>query len=273
MEESHAKTTGAGSDGAVAAVSTLGLFRLEGRRALVTASSQGIGRAIALALAEAGAEVAVHGIEAGGAENAAEAVRAAGARAYAFTADFAEPGAAASLAMRVEEALGGVDILVSNAAVQVRAPWDRMDPRDVERQLRVNLLSALDLFARLVPPMAARGWGRVLAVGSVQAARPHPEMVVYAATKAAQANLVVNLARQVAAQGVTVNEIAPGAIATARNAESLADPEYTAAVLARIPAGRVGLAEECAGAALLLCSDAGRYITGATLPVDGGMRL
>jgi NAD(P)-dependent dehydrogenase (short-subunit alcohol dehydrogenase family) len=116
-------------------------------------------------------------------------------------------------------------------------------------------------------------WGRILTIGSVQQARPHPEMLVYSATKAALANLVRSLAPQLARDGVTINNLAPGAIATGRNAEVLADEAYLRKVLAKIPLGYVGESHDCAGLAVILCSEAGRYITGQNVFVDGGMSL
>ena len=113
----------------------------------------------------------------------------------------------------------------------------------------------------------------VLTVGSVQESLPHPDMVIYGASKCAQAGLVRNLAMQVAGCGVTVNNLAPGVIRTDRNTGRLADAAYSELVLAKIPARRFGAPEDCVGAALLLCSEAGRYITGQSLYVDGGMSL
>jgi NAD(P)-dependent dehydrogenase (short-subunit alcohol dehydrogenase family) len=121
--------------------------------------------------------------------------------------------------------------------------------------------------------MAERGWGRVLTVGSVQQVRPSPTLAVYAALKSAQANLAINLAKQYAGRGVTVNNLAPGLIDTDRNDDIKGDAEGYAAILARIPAGQAGTPEDCAWPALLLCSDAGRYVTGADLMVDGGLHL
>jgi len=249
-------------------------FRLDGRRALITASSRGIGRAIAQALAEAGAAVVVHAAtRIADAEAVAAGIRAAGGRAHAVAADFSDPDAAARLAEAAERLLGGIDILVSNASIQIREKWDAMTSEAIDRQLQVNLKSALVLIRRLAPDMAARGWGRIVTVGSVQEAKPHPEMLVYAAAKAAQTSVVRNLARQLGGRGVTVNNLAPGVITTERNTAALADPAYAEAVRERIPVGDFGAPEDCAGAALLLCSQAGRYITGASIPVDGGMSL
>ena len=137
-----------------------------------------------------------------------------------------------------------------------------------DRQIAVNLRTTLELLQTLVPAMAERGWGRVVTIGSVQQERPHPSMLVYAGTKAAQLNWTLNLARQFGGQGVTVNNLAPGAILTARNREQMKTEGE--ALAARIPAGRLGTPDDLAGAALLLCSDAGRYISGTNLFVDGG---
>lgn len=239
-------------------------FDLSGRRALVTGSTDGIGKAIAEALAEAGAAVAVHGLPPVAKPDWA---------AVAFEGDVGDAQATEKLARDAEAALGGIDILVLNASIEFRQAWDAIDDASLARQLAVNMDGPYRLIRALVPPMAARGWGRVIALGSVQELRPHPQMLIYAATKAAQTNMMANLARQLGGQGVTCNVIAPGAIATGRNAAVLADPAYRAQVAARIPVGRIGEADDCVGAALLLCSDAGRYITGVRLPVDGGMQL
>lgn len=244
------------------------LLDLSGRTALVTGASRGIGRAIAEALAGAGATVVVHGA----AEHADEArdVAAGLPRGAALAMDLGAPGSGRALA---EAMSAPADILVLNAAVEIRAPWAAVLPADADLQLAVNLREQLALLQAVVPGMAARGWGRVLAIGSVQSARPHPEMIVYAATKAALVSMVRNLARQVAVDGVTANVLSPGAIETQRNAAALADPAYRDAVLRAIPAGRLGRPADCAGLALFLCSDASAYVTGTEMRVDGGMSL
>jgi NAD(P)-dependent dehydrogenase (short-subunit alcohol dehydrogenase family) len=121
--------------------------------------------------------------------------------------------------------------------------------------------------------MKAQKWGRLIVVGSVNERRPHPDMCVYAATKSAQENLVRGVARQVAPEGITVNNLCPGVFNTDRNRECLADPVYGPRVTAAIPMHDYAVPEDAAGAALLLASDAGRYITGATIVVDGGLSL
>ena len=121
--------------------------------------------------------------------------------------------------------------------------------------------------------MAERGWGRILGIGSVQQVRPNPNLLIYAGLKSALSTMLRSLAKAYAARGVTANTLAPGLIDTDRNADLKQDPALYRSILDRIPAGAAGDAEDCVGAALLLCSDAGRYITGVDLLVDGGMHM
>lgn len=246
------------------------LFNLSGRRALVTGSSQGIGRAIALALAEAGADVIVHcASDIAKAQTVRSEIEAMGRKCVIITADLADADAAA----RIASEAGDIDILVLNASVQIRKPWDQVTLNEYRRQIDVNLGSSIWLIQKLAPAMRAKKWGRILTIGSVQQLRPHPDMLVYSASKAALVNLVKSLAPQLAPDGVNINNLAPGAIATGRNEQVLSNPEYLKKVLTKIPIGYIGEATDCAGTALLLCSDAGRYITGQDIFVDGGMGL
>jgi len=243
-------------------------FRLDGRRALVTGGDAGIGFAIARLLADAGARVAINGLS-----GSAEVAATISPSCLGLDGDIGDGAALDRIIAALGDGLDGLDILVLNAAVEFREPWDTITAAQIDRQVDVNLRAGLRLIQAFLPGMVERGWGRLLAIGSVQEAKPHPAMLIYAGLKAAQTNMIGNLARQVAASGVTCNVLAPGAIATARNREALDDPAYRAAVLSTIPAAAIGTPDDCAGAALLLCSPAGRYITGATIPVDGGMRL
>ena len=246
-------------------------FRLTGRTALVTGARREIGRAIALGLAGAGARLAIH--HAGTAEERSDAaavvaeIEAMGGKAAAFGQDFAEDDAGRKLAASVT-AWAQVDVLVLNASIELPEDFVTISREHFDRQIAINLRSAMELLQALVPPMAERGWGRIVTIGSVQQERPHPAMFVYAATKAAQRNWTLSLARQFGSRGVTVNNLAPGAILTARNREQMAVEGD--ALVQRIPAGRLGRPEDLVGAALLLCSDAGSYINGANLFVDGG---
>lgn len=249
-------------------------FRLDGRRALVTGASRGIGRAVALALGEAGAAVAVHyARNQDQAKDVASAIRVRGARAEILGADLSVPAAGAALVDQARRALGGVDILVVNASIETRRDWRENEGPDFDREVQTNLRAGLDLAATAVPDMAARGWGRLIFVGSIQSRKPNPRLIVYAALKSAQLNMAGNLAIQLAPSGITVNTVSPGSIETDRNSEVLADAAYRARVLASIPQGRVGAPGDCAGAVRFLCSDAAGYITGADIPIDGGRHL
>ncbi|MBQ8510055.1 MAG: SDR family oxidoreductase [Clostridia bacterium] len=248
------------------------MFDLTNKRALVTGSTQGIGYAIAACLASQGADVIVHGSSSyEKCANAAARISAAGAEGKLgiAVADLSKPDGAEKL----YEAVGDVDILVLNASIQYRKKWNEITPEEMEIQFQTNFKSSLRLIQLCEPHMEKNGWGRIVTVGSVQQYKPHRDMAVYASSKAAQMNLVTNLAKQLAPLGITINNLSPGVIATPRNEAALSDPDYNKQVMAGIPAGFAGTAEDCAGAALLLCSDEGRYITGIDLTVDGGMKL
>jgi NAD(P)-dependent dehydrogenase (short-subunit alcohol dehydrogenase family) len=249
-------------------------FDLTGRVALVTGARREIGRAIALGLAALGADIAVHHAGPEEAQDAAAVVREAealGRRAVAFAVNFVEPAAGKRLAEHVNAAFGHIDILVLNASIEIVEEFGSILPESFDRQIAVNLRATIELMEALVPRMAERGWGRVVTIGSIQQVKPHPSMFVYAGTKAAQHNWAMNLARQFARQGVTINNLAPGAIATARNR---AQVEARGADMAeRIPVGRLGAPADLVGAAMLLCSDAGSYINGVDLFVDGGRAI
>ena len=242
------------------------MFDLKGKTALVTGSTQGIGYAIAKAFVEAGARVFVHcSSDLAKAEKIQSEIGAYGA----VTADLSDVAQMHAL----HEKTGDVDILVTNASVQFRTHWDEIPTDEFDRQVNVNLKSTLLLMQDYYPAMKANGWGRIITVGSVQQSKPHPDMAIYAATKCAVMSLVRNVAKQVAPFGVTVNNLSPGVIATPRNDAALSDPVYAEKVMAGIPMHFAGEPSDMAGAALLLASDGGRYITGIDLAVDGGMQL
>lgn len=242
------------------------MFDLHGKKALITGSTQGIGFAIAKALAEAGAEVTVHG--ATSEEKAKAAAAAIGTDRYVV-----KNLADRDCADVIYEATGDLDIIVLNASVQYRTHWDEIPRDELDTQISVNFAATLALMQKYFPAMKQKGFGRIVTVGSVQQYKPHVDMAVYAASKDAQMSLVRNVARQVAKYGITVNNLCPGVIATPRNEKALSDPEYCAKVLAGIPAGYAGLAEDCAPAALFLCSEEARYVTGSEIIVDGGMHV
>ena len=257
-------------------------FSLHGRRALVTGGSVSIGRAIALAFADAGADIAIHHARAAdvafgkpeAAQDTATTIRERGRRAAVIEADFEQPGEARRTVAAAQQALGAVDVLVVCASIQYRTPFDEVTPEQIERQIQINFRASIELLQAALPPMKARGWGRVLTIGSINQTRPEPVLSVYAALKSAQHNLAINLARQYAPFGVTVNNLSPGLIATERNAWRRVDADDWAKIeRAANPMGRAGTPEEMAGAALLLCSEAGSFITGADLQATGGKHL
>ena len=227
-------------------------FDLTGKIALVTGSTRGIGKAIGDAFEECGAKVIRHNTK---------------------VCDLSDPAAIEAFFDKLAAENTLPDILVANASIQAKIPWTEFPMDEAQKEIQVNFLATLRMFQRCYPKMKAQGWGRLIAVGSVNERRPHPEMCVYAATKSAQENLVRGLARQVAKEGVTVNNLCPGVFFTDRNKECLADPVYGKKVTDAIPIHDYAMPEDAAGAALLLASDAGRYITGATIMVDGGLSI
>lgn len=251
------------------------MFDLTGRRALVTGGRRGIGRAIALAFAARGAQVAIHHSgtedESRDARAVVQEIERQGGASQAFPADFSDSGTGARLAERVASQFGPIDILVLNASIEILEDYESISEETFDRQIAINLRAPMELIQGLLPGMKARGWGRVLAIGSIQQLKPHPQMLIYASTKSAQLNWVRNLARHVGGGGVTVNNLAPGAIWTARNDSQLSDPDTRSRIEQRIPLGRLGKPEDLVGAALLLCSEAGSYINGADFLVDGGL--
>jgi len=257
-------------------------FSMRGRRALVTGGSVSIGRSIALAFADAGAELAIHYSRAAdaafgkpdAAQQTAAEIRSRGARCEIIEADFERPGEARRAVQAASDAVGPIDVLVVCASIQYRTPFDEVTPEQIERQIQINFRASIELLQAALPAMKRRGWGRVLTIGSINQTRPEPVLSVYAALKSAQHNLCINLAKQYAPFGVTVNNLSPGLIATERNAWRRVDTADWARIEQNAnPMSRAGTPDEMAGAALLLCSEAGSFITGADLQATGGKHL
>lgn len=237
------------------------------KTAFITGSSRGIGRAIALRLARDGFRVILHGIsESGHIKELKNIIEKNGGVAEIVCANLCYLDATRSLF----EAVKSTDVLVLNASLQYRTPWQEITADACYEQLNCNFVSSMLLIQAAVPHMKAAGWGRIITIGSVQEAKPHPDMLVYSASKAAQTNMMQSLSLQLARDGITVNNVAPGVIYTDRNIEALSDPEYAKKVTDSIPVGFYGEPKDCAGIVSLLCSDEGRYITGQSIYVDGG---
>lgn len=238
----------------------------KGKKVLITGSTQGIGLEIAKQFSNCDTVVYINGaVSEEKVNNVVKAVP----NSRPALCDLSKPECAETL----YKITGDIDILILNASIQYRRAWDEITDEEFDRQMTVNFKSSLKLIQKYVPYMQKQKWGRIVTVGSVQQAKPHKDMLVYAASKAAQHNMVMNLAKQLAPFNITVNNVAPGVIETPRNFEALADEEYAKMVLAGIPCGHTGEAKDCAGIMLLLCSDEGKYITGENIFIDGGMKL
>lgn len=240
------------------------------KKAIVTGSSKGIGKAIALSLAKDGYEVYVHcSSEIQKVKEVAEEIENMGGTAHCLKANFCDTNEVKALYDIVKQA----DVLVLNASVQYKKKWEDISLEDCYDQLNCNFISSLMLIQAAVPYMRKNKWGRIITVGSVQETKPHPDMLVYSASKAAQTNMVKSLALQLANDGITINNVAPGVIYTDRNVKALSDPEYAKKVMDSIPVGFYGEPRDCAGIVSLLCSEDGRYITGQSIYVDGGKSI
>ncbi len=246
-------------------------FNLSGKTALVTGSSRGIGKAIAFQLGRAGAHVIFHGVQMSEAlQNTLNEAKAENIVCSYVNGDLGCAAAAEEIAANCG---GKVDILVLNSSVQQYMHLKDFDAEEFEREINTNIRSAYLLMKNFLPPMQERKWGRVINIGSVNQMRPAARLSVYSVTKAGLQNLMENCAKEYAADGITFNSIVPGIICTDRNRKILSDPEWIPKLQAMVPAGRFGVPEDCSGAVLLLASEAGSYITGAAIPIAGGMQL
>jgi NAD(P)-dependent dehydrogenase (short-subunit alcohol dehydrogenase family) len=249
----------------------LDLFRLDGKVALVTGGARGLGRTMATALAEAGADVALAGRSLDACEEAAaDVARQTGRRAKAFAADVTKLADVERLVTDVEAALGPVDILINNAGINIRGPIQQLTEADWDAVIDTNLKGPFLCARAAGPGMVSRGWGRVINLGSVLGKIALAGRAPYASSKAGVINLTRVLALEWAGTGVTANAICPGAFATEMNRQLLNDPAKYQEFVARIPMGRWGELDELAGAVLFLASPASSYVTGSALYVDGG---
>jgi 2-dehydro-3-deoxy-D-gluconate 5-dehydrogenase len=248
------------------------LFSLDGKRALVTGASRGIGRAICLAYARAGADVALLARSGDALDALADEIRALGRQAVALPCDVTAPDEVVAAVNRALEELGTLDVLVNNAGGPIfNAPFLDIRPEGFARVLDLNLLSVVRFCQAVGAHMVERGAGSVINVDSIGASHPSPLVTPYCAAKAAVVNLTQALSQEWARSGVRVNALSPGLISTEINVRLVQDPEIGQALSNTIPLGRWGEPDDLVGAAIWLASDASKYVTGAQIPVNGGI--
>ena len=243
---------------------------LSGKIALVTGGSRGIGAAIALELGRHGATVVVNYRQ--GKDAAEEVCRTIG-NAYAVQADISQVAQIDAMFDDIENRYGNIDILINNAGLEIRMPSTEY-PEDVfDRMLDTNLKGAFFCAKRALKPMKEKGWGRIVNISSVHETRPTGNRSPYSISKAGMEMMTREHAFEFASSGITVNTVIPGAIRTDMNKGVLSDPAYEKRVIELIPARRIGDPEDVAAIVRFLVTEEARYITGASITVDGGLML
>jgi gluconate 5-dehydrogenase len=246
------------------------LFRLDGKTALVTGASRGLGWAMARAMAEAGAHVVLNARNAGRLRECADELAAAGLDAAMAPFDVTDEAATKAAVADIVARRGRLDVAVANAGIQHRAPFTEFATADFQRLVDTNLTAVFWLAREAAKAMASQGGGRIILVGSIMGQVGRPNIVPYTATKGAVMGMVKSLAAELGPKGITCNAIAPGFFATELNEVLVNDPEFTAWVESRTALRRWGQPAEIAGAAVFLASAAGAYVSGQTITVDGG---
>ena len=250
------------------------LFSLEGRVALVTGASRGLGLAMACLLAAHGAQVWLNGRDASSLSSAVDQANAAGqatgGRAHALAFDVTDETAASAAVTRVLTESGRVDILINNVGQRRRQPLDELPAQALRELLEANLVSAWHLCREVARPMRAQGHGRIINVTSIAGPIARAGDAAYTTSKGALASLTRALAAELGPHGINVNAIAPGFFATEANSAMVDDAKTLAWLQQRTSLGRWGKPDEIAGAAVFLASSASSYVTGQTIVVDGG---
>lgn len=247
-------------------------FRLEGRRALVTGASRGIGRAIAVGLAEAGADIAAVARSTGALEELAAEIGKLDRTALALTCDVADAGEIALAVADAHAELGGLDIVVNCAGqIEHAGPFLDLTAEDWRRLFQINFESVLHVCRAAGPLLLDQGSGSVVNIASVAGLAGVPFFAHYAASKAAMISLTRTLAAEWAERGVRVNALAPGWVGTEMTRGFSANPDISAGLLGEVPAARWGEPADVVGAAVFLAGDAARFVTGSCMTVDGGM--
>ncbi|HSP38925.1 MAG TPA: glucose 1-dehydrogenase [Frankiaceae bacterium] len=248
------------------------LFDLSGKKALVTGATRGIGRAIAIGLARAGADVAAAARNEEQLRAVADEVEAAGRRSVVLPTDVTDADAVREMVAQALDGLGGVDILVNNAGgSSFMGPFTDMRFRGWEKVMRLNVESVVHATQALAPHLLERGSGTVINIASVAGLTGSPALAAYGASKAALVSLTKTLSIEWGSAGVRVNALCPGWTATNLNKDLWSNEQLSSALMARVPLARWATAEEMVGPAVFLASDASSYVTGQVLVADGGL--
>ena len=246
--------------------------RLDGQVAIVTGGKIGIGKAMALAFAEAGADVVICGrtVEDGQLEAVADEIRGLGLRALAVQADISRKSDVDNLVQRTMDEFGFIDILVNNAGIMIRGGLLEFDEDDWDRIIDIDLKGSYLCSQAVGKRMVERKKGNIINITSAQAIRPRKQSAAYSIARAGLVTLTRVMAQELGPFNIRVNAIAASIVNTEMTADILADPEYMKPILATVPLGRISEPGDVVGAALFLVSDAASYITGDTISVDGG---
>jgi NAD(P)-dependent dehydrogenase (short-subunit alcohol dehydrogenase family) len=243
---------------------------LSGRTAVITGGSRGLGEAMAKSLSQAGAQIALVARDVQRLESVREAITAEGGTAAIFTADVTREEDVAAVARAVTERFGHAQILINNAGINIRKPVVDFPLQEFRSVVDSSLISTFLMCRAFVPGMKGTGYGRVVNMSSIMGHISLPGRTPYSSAKAALLGFTRALALEVAEEGITVNAISPGPVATDMNTVIMNDPEANAQFLANVPVGRWGKTEEIGGLACYLCSELAGFITGTDILIDGG---
>ena len=244
--------------------------KLDGRTAVITGASKGLGKAMAAALAAEGARVALVSRDLSKLEAVAEEIAAGGGEAAAFGADVTSEEQVRTVEREVLARFGGVHILINNAGVNVRKPVEEFTLEEWRTVMDTNVTAAFLMCRSFVPAMKGQGYGRILNMTSIMSHVSMPNRIAYSTSKTALLGMTRTLALELAGDAITVNGISPGPFGTEMNRVLMENPEVNRQFLANIPLGRWGKVEEIGGLAVFLCSDEAGFITGTDILIDGG---